>query len=150
MTGHPAPEAPVPPDRYGSRARRRPRRSLRWSLPVLALAVGIVAAVVGYANLGSPPIQGTAVAFRILDENSVRVTVEVRRDDPHRPAVCVLRSLGVSGKEAGRREVLVPPDDGTTYLRSVVTTSEPPATGEVFGCSYNVPEYLSTPTRPSG
>lgn len=139
-----------PAGRYGSRARRRPRRWLRWSAFLVALAVATTAAVMGYSNLGSPPIQGKAVTFRVLDDSSVRITVEVSRDHPRRAAVCVVRARGLSGSEVGRKEILVPPQDGMSYRQTVLTTSERPVTGEVYGCSYTVPEYLSTTTRPSG
>lgn len=140
----------VPEGRYGARSGRTPRRGSRWALSALALALCGVLAFVAYSNLGSPPIKGTAVAFRLLDANSVRVTLEVQRESPQRAAVCVLRSLGEKHREVGRREVLIPPAEGTVRREAVVTTSAPPVTGEVYGCSYKVPEYLSTPTRPSG
>lgn len=140
----------VPEGRYGARARRTPNRKLRWALSALALVVCGLLAFVAYTNLGSEPIKGTAVTYTRLDDNSVQVTIEVQRDRPQRPAVCVLRSLGLKHREVGRREILVPPGDSTVHRRAVVTTSAPPATGEVYGCSYNVPAYLSTGTRPTG
>jgi len=47
------------------------------------------------------------------------------------------------GDEAGRREVLVRPGGDTVRATTVLKTSKPPVTGEVFGCSYQVPAYLS-------
>ena len=140
----------VPEGRYGSRARRPDRPRVRWALGALTALVLIGASVLAYTNLGSPPIQGEQAAFQVLDDSSVQVTAEVQRDDPRRPAECVIRALGVSGAETGRKEIYIPPADDTVRQETVVRTSERPMTGEVYGCTYNVPEYLSTLRRPTG
>lgn len=146
MTGQQLPEG-----RYGSRASMSPRPVLRWLLVALALAAAVLVTILGYRNLGSPPIEGKQVAFSVPDDHSVRVTLEVRRDEPHRPAECVVRARAESGDEVGRKEVLIPPSNATTVRNeTVIKTSSRSITGEVYGCSYNVPEYLSTKTRPSG
>ncbi|MDR7302715.1 hypothetical protein JOF55_002896 [Haloactinomyces albus] len=108
------------------------------------------ASIIGYNNLGNPPIDANRLTYRALDDNSLRITLEVRRDSPSRPAVCVVRAKSLDGTETGRKEILVPPSEGTAHPVTVVTTSAPPVSGSVHGCSYNVPEYLSTTTRPSG
>ncbi|WP_229679756.1 DUF4307 domain-containing protein [Saccharopolyspora thermophila] len=140
----------IPQDRYGSRARTRPRPALRWLLTGVVLVALVGVAVIGYNNLGDPPIQGKQVAFEVLDDHSVRIVLEVQRDDPARPADCVVRSRAESGEEVGRKEVLIHPADGTTRQETVLRTSSRAITGEVYGCTYNVPEYLSTHTRPTG
>jgi uncharacterized protein DUF4307 len=140
----------IPQDRYGSRARKRPRPGLRWLLTALVLLALVGVAIVGYRNLGSTPIQGKQVAFEILDDHSVRIVLEVQRDEPQRPADCVVRARAESGEEVGRKEVLIQPADGTTRQDTVLRTSNRATIGEVYGCTYNVPEYLSTHTRPTG
>ncbi|MDI2031852.1 DUF4307 domain-containing protein [Saccharopolyspora sp. TS4A08] len=141
----------VPADRYGSRARSaRNRPALRWALVAVVLLVLVGVSVVGYRNLGSAPIEGKQVAFEIIDDHSVRITLEVQRDDPRRPADCVVRGRAKSGEEVGRREVLIHPANGVTRQDTVLRTSAPAGVGEVYGCTYNVPEYLSTHTRPTG
>ncbi|WP_257233754.1 DUF4307 domain-containing protein [Halopolyspora algeriensis] len=140
----------LPEGRYGSRARKRSNRLLRWSLSAVALVVSVGVALVAYSNLGSAPIEANRLTYQALDDNSLRITLEVRRDFPQRPAVCVVRARSLDGTETGRKEILVPPSEGTAHPVTVVTTSAPPVSGNVHGCSYTVPEYLSTPTRPSG
>ncbi|MFC7341923.1 DUF4307 domain-containing protein [Saccharopolyspora griseoalba] len=141
----------LPPERYGSRGRvARSRPALRWSLLALALVALVGVAVLGYRNLGSPPIDGKQVAFRIVDDHTVQVTVEVQRDDPAKPADCVVRARAESGVEVGRREVLIHPSEGVTRQETQLRTSGRAVIGEVYGCTYNVPEYLSTQTRPTG
>ncbi|GAA4856778.1 MULTISPECIES: DUF4307 domain-containing protein [Saccharopolyspora] len=142
---------PLPEGRYGSRARARtPRPGLRWLFGALAAVVLVGASVIGYQNLGSAPVEGEHVAYDIVDDRHVRITLEVRRDEPQRPAACVVRAREKSGAEVGRGEVFIPPADGTVRHDVVLRTSAPPGTGEVYGCTYKVPEYLSTPSRPIG
>ncbi|SHG54833.1 DUF4307 domain-containing protein [Streptoalloteichus hindustanus] len=136
-------------DRYGRVGRRR---APRWAYPVLTAVValaGLALAVILFRNLGSPPIEGKQVAYRVLDEGAVEVGFEVVRDHPDRAAMCIVRTRSQDGDEAGRREVLVPPGTDRTVLNAVVRTSKRPVTGEVFGCSYQVPAYLSSEPRPN-
>lgn len=111
---------------------------------MVAVLVGAVVAWVGFKNLGTKPVEAKQTAFEILDGRSVEVTFEVVRETPEQPVVCVVRARSDDGDEAGRREVLVPPGPSTAYATTVVRTSKEPTTGEVFGCSYQVPAYLST------
>ena len=140
----------IPEDRYGSRARTKARPGLLWSLVALVLLGLVGVAYLGYRNLGSAPIEGKQTAFQVVDDHSVNITVEVQRDDPRRPAECVVRALARSGEEVGRKEVLIQPADGVTRQDTVLRTSARAIVGEVYGCSYNVPEYLTTHTRPTG
>jgi hypothetical protein len=141
----------VPQDRYGSRARSaRTRPVLRWALLAVVLLALVGVALIGYRNLGSAPIEGKQVAFEVIDDHSVRITVEVQREDPQRPADCVVRGRAESGEEVGRREVLIHPANGVSRQDTVLRTSSRATIGEVYGCTYNVPEYLSTHTRPTG
>ncbi|MEU6131600.1 DUF4307 domain-containing protein [Saccharopolyspora sp. NPDC047091] len=140
----------VPAGRYGSRARRTAPPAVRWGLGVLAAVVLLGVALLGYRNLGSAPIEGKQVAFEVIDDGSVHVTAEVRRDDPARPAECVIRARAESGEEVGRKEILVPPATGTVQQGTVLRTSHRATIGEVYGCTYRVPEYLSTHQRPTG
>jgi hypothetical protein len=75
----------------------------------------------------------------------VQVTVTVTRDDPSRPAVCIVRARSIDGSETGRREVLVGPStQKTVQVTTVVKTSKPPVVGDVYGCGTDVPSYLVT------
>ena len=140
-------QGPVrPADRYGS------RRSPRW-LPALllvaVLALATVIAVVGFRNLGSPPIQGRQTAFRVIDDGTVEVTFQVVRRQPERAAVCIVRARSRDGDETGRKEVFVPAGPGSAVASTVLRTSRRAVTGEVFGCSYDVPPYLEPASTPS-
>ena len=137
MTGGQLPEG-----RYGRRAGGgRPG----WALPVglvFAVLLGLAVAVIGYHNLGTTPIQGQAVSFTLLPGNAVQLRLSVVRDDPSHAAVCIVRARSRDGEETGRREVYVPPATGPIVLSTVVQTSRPPVTADVYGCSLQVPAYL--------
>lgn len=116
----------------------------------LVVLVFLGAAVVAYRNLGSQPIEGKQAAFRVLDDHAVRITTEVRRDQPDRPSECVVRARSESGEEVGRKELLIPPADATTHRDTVLRTTSRATIGEVYGCSYRVPAYLFHDLRPTG
>ena len=134
----------LPEGRYSRQPRKPAARWTRWLLLAVAIAVGALLAFVGYRNLGTKPIEAKQTAFTILGDDQVKVSFEVSRDQPDRPAVCIIRARSKDGDETGRREVLVPPGNSVVVETIVLRTSKPPVTGEVFGCSYQVPAYLST------
>jgi hypothetical protein len=106
------------------------------------MLVGLAVAVIGYRNLGTTPIQGQAVSFTLLPGNAVQLRLTVTRDDPSHAAVCIVRARSRDGEETGRKEVYVPPAAGPIVLTTVVQTSRPPVTADVYGCSLQVPAYL--------
>lgn len=110
------------------------------------MLAGLGVSIVGYRNLGPQPIEGRQTAFRVLDDGSVRITFQVVRRQPERPAVCIARARSVDGDETGRKEVFVPPGQRSVLAETVLRTSRRPVTGEIFGCSYEVPEYLAPTT----
>lgn len=136
-------------DRYGKRVRRTPRR-VYWIAGACAILLGGLVAWIGYVNLGSAPIETEQVAFENLPHNEMRFSFTVSRDAPDRPVVCVVRTRVRSGEEGGRREVLVPPGPATTQVTTIIKSGAEPVTADVFGCSYQVPPYLSTALPPSG
>jgi hypothetical protein len=118
-------------------------------LLVCVLAAGLAVAVVGFRNLGSPPIQGKQTAFRVIDDGTVEVTFQVVREQPERAAVCIVRARSEDGDETGRKEVFVPAGAPSVLAHTVLRTSRRPVTGEVFGCSYDVPAYLDPAATPA-
>ena len=134
----------LPEGRYGNSTGKPLNKWTRWALLAVAVAAGALIAFVGYRNLGTKPIEAKQTAFIILGDDTVKVSFEVSRDQPERPAVCIIRARSKDGDEGGRREVLVPPGNSVVVETTVLRTSKPPVTGEVFGCSYQVPAYLST------
>jgi hypothetical protein len=142
-----APAGPALPEgRYGSsHTGGEPRRWRIWVFGTLGLVVGAVVAYVGYVNLGSTPIDAQRLGFEDRPGDSMAVTIDVTREDPGRPGVCIVRVRDITGAESGRKEVLVRPGGGDTRLTTVVRSIGRPVTADVFGCSYDVPSYLSSP-----
>lgn len=134
----------LPAGRYSTPARHpRSRRTNVAIMLALGLIVGLVVTVVAYRNLGPTPISGDSTGFSVDNDAAVTVQFSVTRDDPSRAAVCILRALSLDASETGRREMYIPPTSSTiSFYRTTVRTSRPPVTGNVFGCSYTVPDYL--------
>jgi hypothetical protein len=133
-----------PVARYGRQ--RMSRRSRRWwaiGLTAVVLVAGVVIAIVASQRLGSGDVQGELGGYRLVDGETLAVTIKVTREDPSRPVVCIVRARSVDGSETGRREVLVPPSSqDTVNITTTVKSTRPPAVGDVYGCGTDVPAYL--------
>ena len=139
----------LPKGRYGSRG-RAPSRRTYWIVGAAALVVGGLVAYLAYTNLGAAPIETERTSYESLPGNAMRLNFTVTRDHPERPAVCIVRTRGRDGAEGGRKEVLLPPGGTPAPVTTIIRSTNEPVIAEVFGCSYQVPPYLSTATRPSG
>lgn len=140
--GSPSP----PPTRYGRGARLRPSRRRAAALAVVVAAVGVVVAVVGYQRLGRSDVTGTLAGYRLIDDQTVSVTISVTRKDPSRPVDCIVRVRAKDGSETGRREVLVTPSSqATVQVTTIVKSSKPAVVGDIYGCGTDVPAYLRAP-----
>ena len=133
-----------PADRYGrQRLSRRARRWIAAGLTVFILAAGVLIALVAFERLGSGEVEGKLGGYRLVDDETVSVTISVTRADPSRPVVCIVRARAIDGSETGRREVLVPPSaQATVQVTTTVKSSQPPVVGDVYGCGTDVPSYL--------
>ena len=136
-----------PTARYGQRRlSRRGRRMLVIGLFSLIVIVGVGIALVAYQRLGTGDVKGELAGYKLVDDQTVQVTITVTRDDPSRPVVCIVRARSIDGSETGRREVLVTPSSQEiVQVSAVVKTSRPPAMGDVYGCGTDVPGYLVAP-----
>lgn len=135
---------PRPEARYGrSRLSRVARRRVAIGLAVLAVAAGVVVAVVGYQRLGTSDVTGSLAGYQLIDDETASVTISVTRSDPSRPVDCIVRVRAKDGSETGRREVLVPPSaQATVQVTTTVKSSQPPVLADVYGCGTDVPGYL--------
>ncbi|SDD02180.1 DUF4307 domain-containing protein [Actinokineospora iranica] len=139
----------LPEGRYGStRARRSPRTML--VLIVCGLLAGGAVTYLGYKNLGTAPIEAQRTAFSNQPDNRMELTFDVTRTTPERPAVCIVRVRGIDGTENGRKEVYIAPGEPSARVTTVIRGASEPVTADVFGCSYQVPAYLSTDQPPTG
>ena len=140
--GSPSP----PPARYGRGPLLRPSRRRAAALAVVVAAVGVLVAAIGYQRLGRSDVEGTLAGYRLIDNQTVSVTISVTRTDPSRPVDCIVRVRAKDGSETGRREVLVPPaSEATVQVTTIVKSSKPAVVGDIYGCGTDVPGYLRAP-----
>ncbi|ULE31370.1 DUF4307 domain-containing protein [Mycobacterium sp. IDR2000157661] len=136
-----------PAARYGRRRLSGPQR--RWIAVILAglvVVAGLIVAVVASGRFGSPEVKGELGGYRLLDDQTVEITISVTREDPSRPVTCIVRARSIDGSETGRREVLVPPSpESTVQVTTIVKATREPVVGDVYGCGTEVPPYLLTP-----
>jgi hypothetical protein len=135
-----------PQSRYGRAGLPRPSRRRVVALVVMVVAAGIVVAAIGYQRLGRSDVEGTLAGYRLIDNQTVSVTISVTRTDPSRPVDCIVRVRAKDGSETGRREVLVPPaSEATVQVTTIVKSSKPAVVGDIYGCGTDVPGYLRAP-----
>lgn len=136
-----------PAARYGRQAlTRRQRRWIALALTALVLVAGVTIAVVAAGRLGTGDVKGELSGYRLVDHETVEVTISVTRKDPSRPVVCIVRARAIDGGETGRREVLVAPSaQKTVQVTTLVKASREPVVGDVYGCGTDVPSYLVAP-----
>jgi uncharacterized protein DUF4307 len=133
-----------PSSRYGSAGvSPRTRRYALIGLAVLVAAATVAVAIVGYQRFGRQDVKGELAGYHLVDAETVSVTITVTRLDPSRPVVCIVRARSIDGSETGRREVLVvPSQQASVQVTTIVKTSRPPVAGDVYGCGTDVPSYL--------
>lgn len=136
-----------PTARYGrQKLSRRARRRVTIGLFLLIVTVGVVIALVAFQRFGTGDVKGEIGGYKIIDDETVAVTITVTRADPSVPAVCIVRARSINGDETGRREVLVPPSTAASVvIDAVVKSTKPPVVGDIYGCGTDVPDYLVAP-----
>ncbi|MCV7255563.1 DUF4307 domain-containing protein [Mycobacterium hackensackense] len=136
-----------PAARYGrERLSRSTRRRVAIGLTALIVTAGVALALVAFNRLGAGDVKGELGGYKLIDNQTVSVTITVTRADPERPVVCIVRARSKDGGEVGRREILVPPSTETSVqVTTEVKTTKPPAVGDIYGCGTDVPAYLRTP-----
>ncbi|MDQ3406089.1 MAG: DUF4307 domain-containing protein [Actinomycetota bacterium] len=139
----------LPEGRYGTPRGRQSRRTT-FVMAACGLLVGGVVAWLGYTNLGTAPIEAERASFSDQPGNRMQLTFDVTRESPERPAVCIVRVRALDGTESGRKEVYIAPGQSSTRMTTIISSTAEPVTADVFGCSYQVPEYLSIDQPPTG
>ncbi len=133
-----------PTARYGrQKLSRRTRRRVVIGLFLLMVTAGVVIALIAFQRFGTGDVKGELGGYKIVDDETVAVTITVTRADPSVPAVCIVRARSISGDETGRREILVPPStESSVVIDAVVKSTKPPVVGDIYGCGIDVPGYL--------
>ncbi|CAM3152253.1 DUF4307 domain-containing protein [Prescottella defluvii] len=133
-----------PTDRYGSARRTSgPIPWAKWLLTGLVVLAGVGIASIAYTKFSVKDVEGEQIAYDKIDQTTMNIQFTVTRDDPSQPAVCIVRTRSKDGSETGRREVYVEPSKSETVeITAPVRASQPPAMGDLYGCSLDVPDYL--------
>ncbi|MDZ7884972.1 MAG: DUF4307 domain-containing protein [Mycobacterium sp.] len=136
-----------PTARYGrQKLSRRTRRRVVIGLFLLIVTAGVVIALIAFQRFGTGDVKGELGGYKIVDDETVAVTITVTRADPSVPAVCIVRARSISGDETGRREILVPPStESSVVIDAMVKSTKPPVVGDIYGCGIDVPGYLVAP-----
>ena len=136
-----------PTARYGrQKLSRRTRRRVVIGLFLLIVTVGVVIALIAFQRFGTGDVQGELGGYKIVDDETVAVTITVTRSDPSVPAVCIVRARSINGDETGRREILVSPSTASSaVIDAMVKSTKPPVVGDIYGCGIDVPAYLVAP-----
>ncbi|MCV7044753.1 DUF4307 domain-containing protein [Mycobacterium frederiksbergense] len=136
-----------PTARYGrQKLSRRTRRRVVIGLFLLIVTAGVVIALIAFQRFGTGDVKGELGGYKIVDDETVAVTITVTRADPSVPAVCIVRARSINGDETGRREILVSPSsESSVVIDAVVKSTKPPVVGDIYGCGIDVPGYLVAP-----
>ena len=122
------------------------RRRVVVALGSLATVGLIAAAVVVYQRFEGTDVEGKMVAYEVIDDQTVSVTISVTRKNPSAPVVCLVRARSRDGAETGRREVLVGPAEArTVQVTTTVKSYQRPLVGDIYGCGTDIPSYLRNP-----
>jgi hypothetical protein len=112
----------------------------RLPTPVLAAigAAGVVLlAYLVWAALhfSTPDVRAGLLGFEVVDETSVRISIEVVRD-PAVPVTCAVRAQNADNVTVGSLDIAVPTGRGDTVaVGGVIPTRAPAVNGELVGCT---------------
>lgn len=132
--------------RYGDTNRR---------LPGKLIVVGIIGMLVVTAayifvqmnRVSTPDVTATQAGWAREEgrEDDVFIfTLDVTREDPSLDAYCIIYALNYDVAEVGRRDVFIPAGGPSTVRLDVpIQTREQAVAGDVYGCSTEMPEFLS-------
>ena len=139
-----------PAQRYaGAQADKAPitGKFLAIVLGVLAVALIIAVSAFLYQQFAGEKISGEPVATEVVDDATFSITVDVTTNRPERDAFCIVRAKEYSGAEVGRAEIFVPAGQETTRVERTFSTTARAYTGDVYGCSFDIPDYLNPPAN---
>lgn len=125
------------------------RKAILAALVLVVLAIGAGVTYGQYKVFGSTDLESNVTRYEATDDHTIEGTIALSRDNPSEPAVCVIRSRNRDGAEVARREVYFPPSDSSptdihTGMHTIRLNNLPPGIIDVYGCSYTIPDYLST------
>ncbi len=144
-----SPSPSRPTSRYG--ADRTPKKPGGIGGKIIAvltvvLIAGIVITVGRFLmNREAVEVSASLVTFESVDDDSIRLWVDVTREDTTKPSYCIVTALNYAMAEVGRREIVLPTGgEGVQRLEVDLPTRDVPVSGGIYGCSTIMPAHLDT------
>lgn len=137
-----------PSARYGAdKTPKKPSGVAGKVIAILLVLLVIGAILVGARYVSqreSVPVSASLVTYERQDDNTMRLWVDISREDPSQPSYCIVTALNYAMAEVGRREVIMPAGgEEQTRMEVDLPTRDYPVSGGVYGCSVNIPEYMN-------
>ena len=135
-----------PESRYGTDDPAKPK-GIAGKIIAALLVLIIIAAVFAIARYVQQrnhiPVQASVAAYERQDDQTMRLWVDITRDDVSKDSYCIVTALNYDMAEVGRREVLVPAggDSGLRVEVDIPTRDYPVSTG-IYGCATDIPSYM--------
>lgn len=134
--------------RYGSSRPKKPASNLTGKILVAVLIAMLALGSWGLFrlfNADSPAAEITLLSQEYPDDDTLRVWVDITREDPEVPAYCIVQAFNYDKAEVGRVEIPMAPGEKRTERISVdvpVRAGEKAVAGGVYGCSGTIPAHL--------
>ncbi|MDK8769053.1 DUF4307 domain-containing protein [Corynebacterium freneyi] len=132
--------------RYGDTNRRLPGKLIVVGI-IGMLVVAAAYIFVQMNRVSTPDVTATQAGWAREEgrEDDVFIfTLDVTREDPSLDAYCIIYALNYDVAEVGRRDVFIPAGGPSTVRLDVpIQTREKAVAGDVYGCSTEMPEFLS-------
>lgn len=143
-----SPAAPRPESRYGSdRTPQKPGGvggKIVAVVGVLLIAAIIIALAQFLANRDNRDVTISMVSHERVDDSTMRLWVDVTRDDPDVASYCIVTAINYEMAEVGRRELLIEPGgDPIQRFQVDIPSRDLPVSGSVYGCSTIIPDHLT-------
>lgn len=135
--------------RYGADRTPKTERNLGGKMiAVIAvvLIVGLAVAVARYlaADNERGEVTISMVSHERIDDQTMRLWVDVTREDPDVESYCIVTAINYEMAEVGRRELLIEPGgDPIQRFQVDIPSRDLPVSGSVYGCSTQIPAHLT-------
>lgn len=110
---------------------------------VILMAAIIIAVGRYIINREDQAVSITMASHERVDDSTMRLWVDVTRDDTTVPSYCIVTAIDYSMAEVGRRELLIPTGGNAVQRIQVdIPSRDLPVSGGVYGCSTTIPSHM--------
>lgn len=134
----------TPTARYDSSERRGvvgPIIAIGAVLFVIALGVVVFQY---FQKVNAVTVSATTAGFEQVENNTLRVNVDVSRDNIDVPSYCIVTAMNYDKAEVGRREFVIEPGGAKTQRMQIdIPSRDVPVAAKIYGCSDKLPAHLT-------